>query len=110
MPRRTRPQPGSVASGLLGRDRFGLVLALVQAPPAAAGKFPELLRRPRRPVHRHAVGLTGAAEADQQPAVAGGQVAAAAQDEMHLAGGAALDLDAGADGVAVALLAVADQF
>src|SRR2546429_238271 len=66
--------------------------------------------RPRGRGDREALGPAGAPQPDRRPRLGGRQVAAAAIDEAHLAAGRRLDLDAGADGVAVAAPAVADQF
>src|SRR5262249_46312816 len=81
-----------------------------EAIPLPSRQIPKLLPASRRPHHRSALGGFVASQADQETPVAGGQVAAAADDEAGLLDAAGVDLDAGADGVAVAFHAVADEF
>src|SRR5438132_5264709 len=83
-------------------DQFRLVLSFMDPPPTAGGKIGKFLLLPRRPKDRDAIGFLGAAESDEQPPLAGRQIAAAADDEARLPFAARLNLHPRADGVAVA--------
>src|SRR5262249_52078190 len=95
--------------GGAGIDQFGQWFSFVEAPPTPPGKVGELLLGPGGPRHRDTPYTVGGAQADQQPPVAGRQVAPAAVDKAHLPQAVALDLHARADGVAIALLTVAAE-
>src|SRR5262245_56722357 len=94
-------------SGVAGRfwplrgNQLGLLLPLVQSPPAVAPQVAELLSQPRGPNDHDALGPVGGTKPHEQPALAGRQVAAAAVHEAHLLRAAGFDLYPRPDGVAV---------
>src|SRR5262249_4491961 len=91
------------------RDGFRLLPIFVQPPPLPRLQIAKFLPVAGGPQHGHVLGPAGAAQAGEQPAVAGRQVAAAAGQEQDLLLPARPHLQAGTDGGAVAPLAVADQ-
>src|SRR5437667_5963203 len=82
----------------------------METPPAPTRQILNHLLTSRGPVHGDALSAVCPAEPDEQAAFACREVAPAAIEETHLLAAYALDVHTGADGVAIALLAIAYQF